>query len=129
MKRLIRLLIVSVALLMITEAAQAQNSPAVDTDPIPERPHCVKVTLKNLNAAAIVVGFIELTVYDPARCERLCSIRFTVPKDQRRIRFCQIRAFEICCQQSISPLPGYIYRVRVLNPAGALLVTDWLFAP
>jgi hypothetical protein len=125
MKRIAQLVLLAVVLMVISIPIQAQN-PAVRMAPGPTK-ESVKVSLRNLAAATIAVGTVELQIFDQKTCKRLCATRLVLNK---KIASCQNLDFEIRCSTQIPNAPGgYIYFLRVRNTANALLTEDWLFNP
>jgi hypothetical protein len=124
MKLITRSLILLIVLLSVSIPVQAQN-PAVHMTPGPAK-EGVKVTLHNLSAAVIGIGFVELQIFDQKTCKRFCARRFPINK---KIASCQTLDFEIRCSQQIPNIAGYIYFLRVRDGSGVVLTQDWLFNP
>ena len=112
MKSMIRITSLLVLLLVTPTAFFAQTPKIAIQSNIDGS--CVKGNLVNITTAAINVKYVELWIYDPKTCKRICVSRKVLNTTVKR---CDKLAFGLCCDTR-PPADGYIYYVRVTHSGG-----------
>jgi hypothetical protein len=77
--------------------------------------YCVKGSLKNLTPAPLAVSYIELWIYDAKTCKRICVTRKVI---NRKIKYCDILDFDLCCKNPSPSFVPAIYYFRVHHSSG-----------
>lgn len=124
MRTITRSIAVLMLLIGFSVAVQAQN-PAVRMKAGPP-PELISYTLQNLGAATIMVGVVELRVFDAKTCKLLCATRNPLNK---KIGSCKELNSQIRCAQHLPQASGYIYWLRIRNSGGTLMTENWLYVP
>ena len=124
MKTISRSIAALMLLIGLAVVVQAQN-PAVRMKAGPP-PELISYTLQNLSAATIMVGVVELRVFDAKTCKLLCATRNPLNK---KIGPCKELESQIRCPQHLPQASGYIYWLRIRNSGGTVLTEDWLYVP